>query len=85
MQQLLPMSSDPIDGTYILLFGESGYVTTPFRCTVCRYDAEYRPLQPWVSHSNDSFLDDGGPPIGWLPLPKDITLCGATGLMCYTF
>lgn len=62
------MNSAPKDGTYILLFGDSGYTTTPYRCEVCRYDAEYRPLQPWVNHANDSFLDGGGEPVGWMPL-----------------
>lgn len=75
------MDSAPKDGTYILLFGDSGYTTTPYRCEVCRYDAEYRPLQPWVNHANDSFLDGGDEPIGWMPLPKIATVksvaCGS--------
>jgi hypothetical protein len=64
------MDDAPRNGEYIILFGNSGYMTTPYRCQMCRYDAEYRPLQPWVTHSNDSFLDGGGEPIGWLPAPK---------------
>ena len=65
-----PMETAPKDGTYILLAGDSGYITTPLRVEVCRYDAEYHPLQPWVTYSNDSFTDSGGPPVGWLPLPR---------------
>lgn len=61
------MKTVPKDGTYILLIGDSGYTTTPYRVEVCRYDAEYRPLQPWITYSNDSFLDSGDEPIGWLP------------------
>jgi NTP pyrophosphatase (non-canonical NTP hydrolase) len=65
-----PMEDAPKDGTYILLFAESGYLGVPWRCQVCKHDAEYRPLQPWVNHSGDSFTDDGEAPIGWLPLPE---------------
>ena len=64
-----PMDTAPKEGTYIILFGDSGYSTTPYRCSVCRYDDKYRPLQPWVTHSNDSFEDGGDAPIGWLELP----------------
>lgn len=69
MEQLRPIETAPKDGTFILLFGDSGYVTTPLRCAVCRYYPEYRPLSPWQTHSNDSFEDGGGPPLYWLPLP----------------
>ena len=65
-----PMSTAPKDGSFVLLFGDSGYVTTPLRCEVCRYAPSYRPRQPWVDYANDSFLDSGGPPVGWLPLPE---------------
>lgn len=64
-----PITEAPRDGTYILLAGPSGYVGTSLRVEVCRYDAEYRPLQPWVNHSNDSFLDGGSEPTHWMPLP----------------
>ena len=67
--KLQPIATAPRDGTYVLLFGPSGYTTTPLRCEVCRYDAEYRPRQPWVNHSNDSFLDGGEAPTHWMPLP----------------
>ncbi len=68
-EDLRPMSSAPKDGTYIILFGDSGYTTTPLRCQVCHYDPEYRPLDPWQTFSNDSFEDSGTPPIGWIELP----------------
>ena len=64
-----PIETAPRDGTYVILFGPSGYTTTPLRAEVCRYDAEYRPRQPWVNHANDSFEDGGGPPTCWMPLP----------------
>ena len=76
---LRPIETAPKDGRYILLFGDSGYTTTPLRCQVCRYDAEYRPLQPWITFSNDSFLDDGGPPTHWMPLPELCSQCNGTG------
>lgn len=68
--KLQPIETAPKDGTYIIVFGDSGYSTTPLRCSVCRYDAEYRPLQPWVTYSNDSFEDGGGPAIYWMELPE---------------
>ena len=65
-----PIETAPRDGTYILLAGDSGYTTTPLRVEVCRYDADYHPWQPWVNHANDSFMDGGGEPTCWLPLPE---------------
>ncbi len=67
--QWLPIETAPRDRTYILLAGPSGYGTTPLRVEVCRYDADFRPLQPWVNHANDSFLDGGDAPTHWMPLP----------------
>lgn len=63
------LDTAPLDGTYILLAGPSGYIGTPLRAEVCKYDAEYRPHQPWVNHSNDSFMDGGEAPTCWMPLP----------------
>ena len=68
--KLLPIETAPKDGTYILLFGDSGYITTPLRCSVGHWDYDYRPLDPWRKHDNSSFEDDGEPPIFWMPLPK---------------
>ncbi len=64
-----PIDTAPKNGDYILLAGPSGYINTPLRVEVCRYDAKYRPLQPWVNHSNDSFTDGGEAPTHWMPLP----------------
>lgn len=64
-----PIETAPKDGTYLLLAGNSGYITTPLRVEVGRYDAEYRPHSPWVTHSNDPFTDGGDPPLYWMPLP----------------
>ena len=69
MPNLIPIKLAPKDGTYILLFAPSGYTTTPLRCAVGHWDAEYRPLDPWQTYSNDSFTDSGEEPIYWLPLP----------------
>lgn len=71
MNTVLPMTFAPKDGRYIVLFGPSGHSTTPLRCEVCRWYPEYHPLQPWVTYAGDSFLDSGGEPTGWLPLPGD--------------
>lgn len=68
--EINPMETAPLDGTYVLLFGPSGYMGTPLRCEVCRFDPEYRPRNPWQTYSHNGFSDSGEPPVGWLPLPK---------------
>ena len=68
--KLKPISTAPRDGTYILLFGDSGYTTTPLRCEVGHYDPEYRSHNPWQTHSDDAFTDGGELPTHWLPLPE---------------
>jgi hypothetical protein len=67
---LQPIETAPKDGTYVLLFGHSGCHDTPLRCDVCRYDVEYRHLQPWVNYNEDLFLDSGDAPTHWMPLPE---------------
>ena len=69
MTTWLPISTAPRDKTYVLVAGDSGYSTTPLRVEVCRYDDDYRPLNPWVNHSDDAFTDGGGEPKWWMPLP----------------
>lgn len=71
MVNMRPMSTAPKDGTYIILFAPSGYITTDYRAEICRYYPEYHPLEPWVNHSNDSFRDGGDAPIGWIPIPRN--------------
>lgn len=63
------IDSAPKDGTFVLVAGDSGYVTTPLRVEVCKYDAEYRPLNPWVNHAGDAFTDGGAPAKYWMPFP----------------
>jgi hypothetical protein len=65
-----PIETAPRDGTFILLAGPSGYVTTPLRVEVGRYLPRHRPLNPWQNHANDSFTDGGPLPTHWLPLPQ---------------
>lgn len=67
--QLQPIETAPRDGSYILLFAPSGYVTTPYRCHVGRWDPEYRPKTPWVTHSDTPCADYGSDPTHWMPLP----------------
>lgn len=64
---LRPIEKAPKDGTYILLIGPSGYTTTPLRCEVGAWIADYRDY--WVNHAGDAFTDGGEPPTHWLPLP----------------
>lgn len=68
---LRPIETAPKDGTFILLFGPSGYVSTLLRCAVARWDAEYRPNDPWVDYGGECFSSSGKPPTHWMPLPKE--------------
>jgi hypothetical protein len=63
----------PYDGRYYMLGGPSGYVGTPIRVAVCKYDIECRPRNPWVDYSGKPFSDGGGPPKWYAPLFKDPT------------
>lgn len=66
-QTLRPMEDAPIEKReYVLLFGESGYITTPWRVEVCRFYHHYG----WLNHAGDRFTDSGSEPVGWLPLPE---------------
>ena len=63
-----PIETAPKDGTWILLAGDSGYTTTPFRVSVCQWSFDtYHSF--WRDHSGDGFLDDGDEPTHWMPLP----------------
>jgi len=73
--QLQPIETAPRDGSYILLFGPSGYITTPLRCEVGYFDVEsaFKAVHPntqWRNHANNWFMDGGSEPTHWLPLPK---------------
>lgn len=68
---LQPIETAPRD-LYIILMGDSGYTTTPWRAEVGRW-CPHR--EAWITHSNDRYSDGGGVPTHWLPLPivKDET------------
>jgi hypothetical protein len=61
-----PIETAPRDGTYILIAGPSGYITTPLRVHVGRWGTTY---QEWITHDNSDFTDDGEEPTLWMPLP----------------
>lgn len=60
----------PRDGRWVLLRGESGYASRPYRVHVGRWDAGYRPRSPWQTSEGRSFTDDGGEPTHWMELPE---------------
>lgn len=59
------ITTAPRDGSFVLLFGDSGYVTTPLRCEVGHWIDGV-----WRTHANDHFTDGGPAPLYWLPLPS---------------
>ena len=73
MPIILPLQTAPRDGTYMLLFGPSGYNGVTIRCEIsCWLASRAHPENEtlgWRTHSGDAFTDGGGPPVGWLPLP----------------
>lgn len=75
-QSWQPIKTAPLDGTWVLLAGPSGYMTTPLRVEVCRYYPEYHSRDPWTNHANDSFRDGGAAPTHWMPLPPPPTTYG---------
>lgn len=69
--RLFPSKLNPINtapaGAYVLLFGDSGYGSTPLRCEVCQFYPEWG---GWRTYAGEHFGDTGNPePVGWLPLP----------------
>lgn len=77
---LNPIETAPKDGRFILLFGPSGYMTTPLRCEIARWDPEYRPGSPWQTYSNDVFCICGGSePTHWMELPELVNVNSNTG------
>lgn len=66
---LQPIETAPRNGTFMLLFGPSGYVSTPLRCHVGCWGTTYK-INRWLTHSGDDFTDDGEAPTHWTPLPK---------------
>lgn len=68
---LRPIATAPKDGTFILLFGPSGYTGTPLRAEVGRFVMHYNQSRGgWRNHSNDSFEDGGAAPTHWMPIPE---------------
>ncbi len=63
-----PIEIAPRDGTFIIVAGPSGYVTTPLRVEVCRMRPNYK-VGRWINHGNDDFTDGGEEPTLWMPLP----------------
>lgn len=78
---VLPLSMAPKDGSYVMLVGNSGYTDTPFRAIVAHFVKEYATpgmtqlseeeaeKYGWRNHSNDSVMDDGSMPFGFIKLP----------------
>lgn len=52
-----PIATAPKDGTFILLLGDSGYISTPYRVEVGRWVPGYR--ERWITISCDYFSDGG--------------------------
>jgi hypothetical protein len=63
-----PIETAPKDGTFVLVSGDSGYVSTPRYVEVGRFIPAYRDY--FVDISGDSFTDAWPEhPTHWMPLP----------------
>lgn len=67
-EQWQPIETAPKDGTFILLLGDSGYISTPHRIEVGRWITNYRDW--WVTIDGSAFTDGGVEPTHWMPLPN---------------
>jgi len=65
---LRPMHTAPKTGEFILLYGDSGYTTFPYRVVVSFWE---NGKEGWFDHANDRFTDGGEAPMFWSPLPVD--------------
>lgn len=50
---------------YILLAGDSGYITTPLRAEIGKWSHD---REAWMNHGGDYFTDGGSAPIYWAEL-----------------
>lgn len=69
MNSVQPISTAPKDGTFIIVFGPSGYTSVPIRCEVCRWEGERRSAN-WRTYGGDAFTDSGEEPTHWMPIPR---------------
>lgn len=70
MNSVQPISTAPLDGSFIILFGPSGYTSVPVRCEVCRWEADRR-YNNWRTYAGDAFTDSGEEPTHWMPIPTE--------------
>ena len=59
-----PINSAPLN-RYILIAGDSGYITTPLRVEVAKWSHQ---RGAWLNHAHDYFTDGGTNPIYWAEL-----------------
>lgn len=71
---LLPIETAPKDGTWILLFGPSGYKEPELRCVVGSWFEPVRFLESskpyWQTHNGSLFEYDNCPATHWCPIPS---------------
>jgi hypothetical protein len=69
-----PVNTAPLDGEFVVMRGDSGYVGTPYRLKIARYertrakeDTPGRPFDEdaWRDHGGDNLKDDGEFPTEW--------------------
>jgi len=65
---LRPIHNAPRTGEFIQLYGDSGYITFPYRISVGRWCPDKK---DWLNHAGDHFSDGGPDPIFWIPLPVE--------------
>jgi len=53
---------------WVLVRCSSGMTTTPYRITVAKHDAAYRPRNPWIDENLNALTDSSELPTHWMPL-----------------
>lgn len=67
---ILPLSSAPKDGTYVILFIPSQNILGRFHVTTAKY-SKGKGDYAWRCLDDYSVLTRFGQPTGWIPLPQD--------------
>lgn len=76
-----PIHTAPLGGQFVELRGDSGYIGTPYRIMIARYESSREQdidegfpfdMSAWRNHCGDQLTDDGAFPTHWRPLTTEL-------------